>query len=98
MLQAQPADQRAVKAWVRGRTERVRAWSMARPLMTSPTAGPWGVRARVGLRPKRPQQEAGMRIEPPPSLPWAAGTMPEGTAAAEPPLGPPGGGGGGQGL
>ena len=30
-----------------------------------------------------------MRIEPPPSLPWAAGTIPEATAAAEPPLEPP---------
>jgi hypothetical protein len=36
-----------------------------------------------------PQQEAGMRIEPPPSLPWANGTMPEATAAAEPPDEPP---------
>ena len=31
-----------------------------------------------------------MRIEPPPSLPWAIGTMPAATAAAEPPLDPPG--------
>ena len=30
--------------------------------------GPEGVRARVGFRPNSPQQEAGMRIEPPPSL------------------------------
>ena len=32
---------------------------------------------------------AGMRIEPPPSLACAAGTMPAATAAAEPPLEPP---------
>ena len=31
-----------------------------------------------------------MRIEPPPSLPWAIGTMPAATAAAEPPEEPPG--------
>ena len=30
-----------------------------------------------------------MRIEPPPSLAWAIGTMPEATAAAEPPEEPP---------
>jgi hypothetical protein len=47
------------------------------------------VRARVGLSPKSPQHEAGMRIEPPPSPPWATGTIPAATAAAEPPLEPP---------
>ena len=31
-----------------------------------------------------------MRIEPPPSLPWAAGARPAATAAAAPPLDPPG--------
>ena len=31
-----------------------------------------------------------MRIEPPPSLPWASGTMPAATAAAAPPDEPPG--------
>lgn len=46
--------------------------------------------ARVGLNPTRPQLEAGMRIEPPPSLPWAPGTMPAATAAPEPPDEPPG--------
>ena len=30
-----------------------------------------------------------MRIEPPVSVPMAAGTMPSATAAAEPPLDPP---------
>jgi len=38
----------------------------------------------------RPQWEAGIRIEPPPSVPWASGRMPAATAAAEPPLDPPG--------
>ncbi len=31
-----------------------------------------------------------MRTEPPPSLPWATGTMPLATAAAAPPEEPPG--------
>jgi hypothetical protein len=34
--------------------------------------------------------DAGMRIEPPPSPPLAAGTKRAATAAAEPPLEPPG--------
>src|SRR6056297_3892878 len=46
---------------------------------------PW-----VGLRPTSPVQEAGMRIEPPPSLAWAIGTMPDATAADAPPDDPPG--------
>ena len=41
--------------------------SMARACQASPRSGPTGVRARVGFRPKRPQHEAGIRIEPPPS-------------------------------
>ena len=40
--------------------------------------------------PKSPQHEAGVRIEPPPSLAWAAGTIPAATAAAAPPEEPPG--------
>ena len=48
-----------------------------------------GLRARVGLRPKRPHAEAGIRIEPPPSVAWAIGSMPAATAAAAPPLEPP---------
>ena len=31
-----------------------------------------------------------MRVEPPPSLPWAIGTMPAATAAPDPPDEPPG--------
>ncbi len=40
--------------------------------------------------PKSPQKDAGMRIEPPPSVAVANGTMPAAMAAAEPPLEPPG--------
>src|SRR5688572_31543175 len=49
-----------------------------------------GLRARVGLRPKRRQAEAGMRMERPRSVAWAAGRIPAATAAEEPPLEPPG--------
>ena len=48
------------------------------------------MRPRVGFSPTRPQHEAGIRIEPPPSLPWASGSIPDATAAAAPPLEPPG--------
>lgn len=47
------------------------------------------MRARVGFRPKRPQAEAGIRIDPPPSVACAIGAIPQATAAAEPPLEPP---------
>src|SRR5690606_12021132 len=56
----------------------------------SPPSGPAVMRARVGLRPNRPQQAAGMRMEPPPSVACAIGSRPAATAAAEPPLEPPG--------
>jgi hypothetical protein len=44
---------------------------------------------RPALTPTSPQNDAGIRIEPPPSDPGAIGTMPDATAAAEPPLEPP---------
>lgn len=66
------------------RTERV-----STPLATMPTgirrsSGSSGNRPRDGLSPTRPLQEAGMRIEPPPSLAWAMGTTPAATNAPEP--------------
>src|SRR5260370_1753995 len=48
------------------------------------------MRPRWGLIPTRWVQAAGMRTEPSPSEPSAAGTSPEATAAAEPPEEPPG--------
>ncbi len=48
-----------------------------------------GRRPREGLRPTSPQHDAGMRTEPPPSLPWPRGTTPAATSAAVPPLEPP---------
>jgi hypothetical protein len=44
----------------------------------------------VGLSPTIPQNEAGMRIEPPVSVPMASGTCPAATAAADPLDEPPG--------
>jgi hypothetical protein len=47
------------------------------------------LRARVGFMPNTPQAEAGMRIEPPPSLACATGMMRAATTAAAPPDDPP---------
>src|SRR5712691_7103817 len=49
-----------------------------------------GIRPKCGLIPYTPQQEAGTRIEPPPSLPTASGPIPAATWAAAPPDEPPG--------
>ena len=51
-----------------------------------------------GLNPTSPVCEAGRRIEPPPSVPTAAGTRPAATLATAPPLDPPGVSAGAQGL
>ena len=65
----------------------VRTPSVARKL--SPVSGASEMRLRWGLRPTSPQHAAGMRVDPPPSLAWAIGTMPAATAVAEPPDEPP---------
>ena len=41
------------------------------------------------FNPYRPHNAAGIRTEPPPSLPMANGPIPDATAAAEPALDPP---------
>ena len=41
------------------------------------------------MKPTTPQHAAGMRIEPPESVPRAASAKPPASAAAEPPLEPP---------
>src|SRR5687767_11991329 len=71
------------------RTERVTACMIEAPAQPSPP-GENETRPRDGFIPNRPQQAAGMRIEPPPSLACAAGTMPPATAADAPPDEPPG--------
>src|SRR5664279_4105631 len=47
-------------------------------------------RPKVGFKPTVPQKAAGIRIEPPVSVPIAIGIIPAATAAPEPPLDPPG--------
>ena len=54
------------------------------------TAGAVGTRPFCGLSPNRPQQAAGMRIEPAPSDPIAAPQSPAAIALPEPPEEPPG--------
>src|SRR5438067_10646921 len=54
-----------------------------------PTGG-CGMRPKLAFRPTRPVNDAGMRVDPPPSLAVQNGTMPDATAAADPPLDPPG--------
>src|SRR5439155_225245 len=49
-----------------------------------------GTRPRDGLKPYTPQNEAGIRTEPPASVPSATGPRPLATATAAPPLEPPG--------
>ena len=55
----------------------------------SGAAGKAGTRARVGLMPKQPVKAAGMRIEPPPSVPRCRAPMPSTVAATAPAEEPP---------
>ncbi len=48
-----------------------------------------GIRPSEGFKPTIPQKAAGMRTEPPISVPSAKGTQPLATAAPEPPEEPP---------
>src|SRR5699024_11222477 len=70
------------------RTVRVTTPSVDSP-RPSPLRGPLETRPRLGLSPTSPQAAAGIRMDPPPSLAWAAGTILAATAAAAPPLEPP---------
>jgi hypothetical protein len=67
-------------------------------LMYSLCANGRGTRPRVALSPTRPQNAAGIRVDPPPSEDMLIGTTPAATAAAEPPEEPPGVRSGFQGL
>src|SRR3954466_13044881 len=64
-------------------------WPQENLPQPSPRSGPSGLRARLGFSPNTPEAEAGMRIEPPPSLACATGRMRAATAAAAPPDEPP---------
>lgn len=57
-----------------------------------------GTEPCVGRRPATPHSAAGIRIEPPVSVPSATGAAPMATATAEPPLDPPASRAGSQGL
>src|SRR5579859_2905660 len=57
--------------------------------LRSGISGPPEIRPRLGLMPNRPHTLDGILIDPPPSLPCAAGARPDATAAAAPPLEPP---------
>ena len=59
--------------------------------MSSKTVGRMsiGMRPRPGFNPTTPQSAAGMRTEPPMSVPSASGTQPLATATADPPDDPP---------
>ena len=50
---------------------------------------PWATRPREGLIEAIPQQKAGLRSDPPMSLPRPIGLMPEAIDAASPPDEPP---------
>src|SRR6478672_12229912 len=71
------------------RTLMLTTWPQAKPPQPSPRSGPSGLRARVGFRPNTPEADAGIRIDPPPSLACATGRMRAATAAAAPPDEPP---------
>src|SRR5579884_2542759 len=62
------------------------------PYETSPKAegGYIATLPKVGFSPNTPENAAGMRIDPPASVPTASGQMPHNTATALPPLDPPG--------
>ena len=57
---------------------RVRLTHSSTPRLLSSRNGPSVIRPCDGLSPTSPQHDAGMRIDPPPSLAWAIGTMPGG--------------------
>src|SRR5260370_21485529 len=69
------------------RTLMLSTWPQENPAQPSPLSGPIGLRARVGFNPNTPEAEAGIRMEPPPSLACATGSM----RAATPPPAPPDG-------
>src|SRR6185295_19716530 len=84
-----PAPAVASSRAAQSRTLSVTACSVEQPPRPSPVYGAIVLRPRVGLRPTTPQQAAGARMEPKPSLACAIGSMRAPTEAAAPPLEPP---------
>jgi hypothetical protein len=62
-------------------------WSSVRDSGTTPSVE---ISPQVGFKPTVPHAAAGMRIDPPVSLPIEASAMPQATLMADPPLDPPG--------
>src|SRR5690625_2265196 len=83
------ASTAAQKAAV-SRTVRVRTPSLMMLTGIVVALADLAIRPRVALSPTSPQAAAGIRIEPPPSLPCAIGTTPAATSAAAPPDDAPG--------
>ena len=72
------ADARAARRVEQAAVSRtVRLTQCSTDSSLSSRTGPSVMRPWLGLSPTRPQQDAGMRIDPPPSLAWANGTIPE---------------------
>ena len=65
------------------RTERVTTPSTAMRQVNSLCASGIAMRPREALSPTRPQNDAGMRVEPPPSLAMLIGVTPVATIAAD---------------
>jgi hypothetical protein len=85
---ARKSGTRVVSTDVHSGTDRAigPAWSKLGASGKQPSSGtrPW-----LGLKPTTPHHAAGIRIEPPESVPRAASASPAASAAAEPPLEPP---------
>ena len=80
----------AITSSISARSATVRAIGPTCETGPNGLAGQAGTRPNVGLRPGSPQNAHGIRIEPPPSVPSASGTIPAASAAELPPLEPPG--------
>src|SRR5262249_42533573 len=84
-----PAPEGASSRAAGALTVRVTACSTEHPGKPSPAYGAVLWRLRVGFSPTRPQQAAGARMLPKPSVAWAIGSIRAPTEAAAPPDEPP---------
>src|SRR5262249_4304675 len=90
-LYGSPSAGPAIASSMRATSRTVRAIGPTVERLPHPSAaaGARVIRPRDGFNPTIPQQADGIRIDPPPSLPWATGLSPAATAAPAPPLEPP---------